>query len=75
MSRVPRISGQKAIRAFKKAGFALDRVCGSHHMLEKTDNPNTLSIPVHAGKTVGVGLLKEQIKAAGLTVQQFIELL
>lgn len=34
-----------------------------------------LSIPVHGGKTVGIGLLARQIKVAGLTVDEFIALL
>ncbi len=75
MPRVPPISGKDAIAAFEKAGFVLARVRGSHHILKHPDNPNRLSIPVHAGKTVGKGLLKSQIENAGLTVAQFIELL
>jgi predicted RNA binding protein YcfA (HicA-like mRNA interferase family) len=34
-----------------------------------------LSIPLHAGKTLGAGLLKSLIEASGLTVEKFIELL
>ena len=75
MSKVPRISGKDAVRAFRKAGFELDRICGSHHMLEKDGHPNTLTIPVHGNTTVGVGLLKSQIEAAGLSVAEFIKLL
>jgi len=34
-----------------------------------------LSIPVHAGKMVRPGLLSNQIKLAGLAVEQFSDLL
>lgn len=61
--------------AFKKAGWILARISGSHQILKHARNPNRLSIPVHAGKIVGKGLLRAQIKAAGLTVAEFIELL
>lgn len=75
MPRIPRISGAEAVAAFERAGWALDRISGSHHILKRAGNPNRLSIPVHKGKNVGKGLLKAQIDAAGLTVAEFIELL
>jgi len=75
MPRIPRISGDDAISAFEKVGFVVARISGSHHILKHPDNPNRLSIPVHSGKTVGKGLLKSQIEAAGLMVADFINLL
>jgi predicted RNA binding protein YcfA (HicA-like mRNA interferase family) len=74
-SKVPRITGEAAVAAFCKAGYGVDRVRGSHHILRHPEKTERLSIPVHKGKTVGVGLLSSQIKLAGLTVEQFIELL
>jgi predicted RNA binding protein YcfA (HicA-like mRNA interferase family) len=75
MPKVPRLSGKDAVRAFKKAGFSEVRTCGSHVILKKDGHAIRLSIPVHSGKTVGTGLLKSQIEAAGLTVEEFIKLL
>lgn len=72
MSKVPRISGQEAVRAFKRAGFYEDRMAGSHCILKKDGHPYILSIPIHGNKTLGKGLLKSQIEAAGLTVDDFI---
>jgi predicted RNA binding protein YcfA (HicA-like mRNA interferase family) len=43
--------------------------------MKKPGHPNRLSIPVHAGKIVGKGLLRAQISAAGLTLDQFKKLL
>lgn len=60
--------------AFKKHGYTLDHVNGSHHIMKKTGSA-TLSIPVHGNETVGKGLLKSQIEAAGLTVEEFTKLL
>jgi predicted RNA binding protein YcfA (HicA-like mRNA interferase family) len=71
MSDVPRVSGKAAIAAFEKAGFDVVRVTGSHHIMKKRGHLHRLSIPVHAGKTVGEGLLKAQIKDAGLTIDEF----
>jgi predicted RNA binding protein YcfA (HicA-like mRNA interferase family) len=75
MANVPRISGAEAVRAFERAGFRHVRTTGSHYILKKDGHRYTLSIPIHKGKTVGVGLLRSQIDAAGLTVERFIELL
>jgi predicted RNA binding protein YcfA (HicA-like mRNA interferase family) len=75
MPSMPRISGQDAVRAFEKAGFRQDRMAGSHCIMKKAGHPYHLSIPLHKGETLGTGLLKSQIEAAGLTVDQFIALL
>lgn len=75
MSDTPRISGKQAVKAFKKAGFEIARKSGSHVIMKKDGHPQRLSIPVHGSKIIGEGLLKSQILAAGLTVEQFRELL
>lgn len=76
MPKIPRISGETAIKAFCQAGFYVDRIRGSHHVLRHPEKPSvSLTIPVHAGKLVGLGLLRSQIKAAGLTIEQFIDLI
>jgi len=75
MAKLPAISGKDAVRAFCKAGYEVDRISGSHHILRHPAKPERLSIPVHAGKTLGRGLLRSQIKVAGLTEDEFIELL
>jgi predicted RNA binding protein YcfA (HicA-like mRNA interferase family) len=74
-SKVPRVTGEEAVKAFCAAGYALDRTTGSHKILKHPDRRERLSIPVHAGKVLGVGLLRSQIKAAGLTVEEFTALL
>lgn len=74
MPKTPKVSGEDAVTAFEGAGFRLVRISGSHHILKK-DGCRRLSIPVHAGKTVGAGLLLSQIKAAGLTVEECVGLL
>ena len=71
MPKVPRITGKEAKKAFEKAGFLEDRMNGSHCILKKPGHRFLLSIPMHDGKTLGVGLLKSQIDAAGLTVDEF----
>jgi predicted RNA binding protein YcfA (HicA-like mRNA interferase family) len=74
MPKLPRITGREAVDAFCRAGYTVDRVKGSHSILKRPGS-NRLTIPVHAGKTVGAGLLLSQIAAAGLTTDEFLALL
>jgi predicted RNA binding protein YcfA (HicA-like mRNA interferase family) len=64
---------EMVIKAFEKAGWTTRGQRGSHVKLTREGNPNTLSIPVHKGKPVKRGLLLDQIKKAGLTVEEFLE--
>lgn len=75
MPSLPRITGAEAVRAFGKAGFEHVRTSGSHAILKKEGHPLVLSVPMHGSKTLGNGLLKSLINAAGLTVEEFIALL
>jgi predicted RNA binding protein YcfA (HicA-like mRNA interferase family) len=73
MPKLPRISGRKAVRAFERAGWEVARQRGSHAVLTKPGSIYTLSIPLH--RVMGPGLLRDQIRKAGLTIEEFIELL
>jgi predicted RNA binding protein YcfA (HicA-like mRNA interferase family) len=73
MPKVPRIAGDKAVGAFCKAGYQVDRQKGSHCILKHPDKTIRLSILVHAGRILGRGLLRRLIKDADLTVEQFRE--
>jgi predicted RNA binding protein YcfA (HicA-like mRNA interferase family) len=66
---------EKAIKAFKTAGWMSRGFRGSHVKLTKVGNPNILSIPVHKGKSIKIGLLKDQIRKSDLTEEEFLELL
>jgi len=74
-NKPPRITGEEAIKAFCRAGYNLDRINGSHHILKHPCKRERLSIPVHKGSILGIGLLCTQIKIAGMTIEQFNNLL
>jgi len=73
MPELPAISGQEAVRAFEKVGWIVARQRGSHVVLTKPGSIFTLSIPLH--DELGPGLLRDQIRKAGLTAEEFITLL
>jgi predicted RNA binding protein YcfA (HicA-like mRNA interferase family) len=69
------LKSEKVIKAFERAGWVNRGFRGSHVKLTKEGNPNILSIPVHKGKTIKIGLLKDQIKRAGLTEEEYLKLI
>ena len=66
---------EKVIKAFERAGWTNRGFRGSHVKLTKLGNPSILSIPIHKGKPVKIGLLKDQIRKADLTEDEFLKLL
>jgi len=56
MSRRPRITGKELVAALRRAGFAVVRTKGSHRRLRHADGRVT-TVSVHAGETIGPGLL------------------
>jgi predicted RNA binding protein YcfA (HicA-like mRNA interferase family) len=74
MAKLPVISGQEALRAFCKKAYVLDHQTGSHLILRQASPPNRrLTIPNH--KELAKGTLRSIIREAGLTVEEFVELL
>lgn len=74
MPRLPSITPDEAIRAFEKAGFRRKRQKGSHVFLNREGHHTMLCIPVHAGD-LKRGVLRSEIRKAGLTVEEFLNLL
>ena len=60
------VTGKHFIKVLLKHGWQLKRVNGSHHIFMKTGRIERISVPVHANKTLKVGLLKSLMKIAGL---------
>ncbi len=73
MSGLHNLKPDRVVKAFERAGWTNEGQRGSHVKLTREGNPNILSIPVHKGKTVKIGLLVDQIKKAGLTVEAFLK--
>ncbi|MGI6483696.1 MAG: type II toxin-antitoxin system HicA family toxin [Methanobacterium sp.] len=63
----------KTVKAFKKAGWTMKRQTGSHIIMEKAVYIATLSIPNH--NEIKKGTLRNLIKDAKLTIEEFLDLL
>ena len=74
MSKLPAPTGKDVVAAIQKAGFSTIRIRGSHHFMRHADGRTTL-IPVHAGETIGPGLLSKILRDCEITREDFIALL
>jgi predicted RNA binding protein YcfA (HicA-like mRNA interferase family) len=75
MSRkLPAVNGADVIRAMGRAGFIAVRVRGSHHVLQHPYG-RKIVVPVHAGETIGPGLLRKILRDTGITKEEFRTLL
>lgn len=72
MPRLPNLSGRQVVKAFGSDGWGMVRQRGSHMILTKPGHTATLSVPDH--KEVAKGTLRILIRAAGLTVDEFLKL-
>lgn len=70
MPRLPVISGKQAISAFVRLGWVIHRQKGSHVTLKRDGSTYLITIPLH--DPLGRGLLRDQIRKADITVEDFI---
>jgi len=73
MPKLPKISGQKAVKTFRRAGWIIARQKGSHIIMTKEESVVILSVPLH--DELDRGTLRGLISLAGLTVDEFVALL
>ena len=67
------MSGRQVVKALAKVGYIKDRQKGSHIVLRQVQSPHRrLVVPDH--KEMAKGTLRKIIKQAGLTVEEFNDL-
>jgi len=74
MTKLPSLTGKELLAVLSKAGFQLIRVRGSHHFLRHADGRSTV-VPVHAGESIGPGLLLRILRDCDLTREELESLL
>jgi len=74
--KLPRVTGDEALRALLQAGFEVVRVKGSHHFLSHPqDRTRWATVPAHSARDLPPGVLYNILKSARLTVEEFKMLL
>ncbi|HVA29035.1 MAG TPA: type II toxin-antitoxin system HicA family toxin [Candidatus Baltobacteraceae bacterium] len=73
-SKLPVVDEAAVVRVLKRAGFELEHINGSHHIMRNPDGRKS-SVPIHAGKTLRRGLLASILKDDRLSVEEFRQFL
>ena len=71
--KLPIVNGQKMIKILSLKGFKPVRQRSSHVQL-KNDKGILVTIPVHSGKDVSIGVLNKILRDAEISREEYIEL-
>ena len=74
MPRLPTVSPRQVVGVLQRAGFEIDRQTGSHVVLYRAGDNARVVVPWH-DRDLGRGLTLRIIKSAGLSRDEFIDLL
>ena len=73
--KLPVVSGHQVIRVLERIGYQIVRQKGSHIRLRDENDPEHLPITVPDHRTLKPGLLRQILRDASLTVDEFVDLL
>ncbi|MGZ3301183.1 MAG: type II toxin-antitoxin system HicA family toxin [Isosphaeraceae bacterium] len=74
MSKLPALTGKEVAATLERAGFSVIRTRSSHHFMRDPDGRTTV-VPIHAGETIGPGLMGKILRDCELTREEFALLL
>ena len=60
------ISGRDFARLLQRKGWQLSRISGSHHICIYPGRRERLVVPIHGYQSLKIGLLRNQMKIAGI---------
>ena len=73
MPKLPRISGQEALRVLKRLGFEQVRQRGSHVILKKMTPEGAVGCALPMHQQLAVGTLAGILKQAGVSQDEFLD--
>ncbi len=71
--KIPAVSGKKMVKILSMRGFQVVRQRSSHIQM-KDSKGRFVTIPIHAGKDVSVGITLKILRDAEISRDEFIEL-
>jgi predicted RNA binding protein YcfA (HicA-like mRNA interferase family) len=69
-TKLPVINAKALIKILEEKGFNFSRQSGSH-AIYANQNGTKVTVPLHGKKDIGKGLLKQIMRDAGLTIEDF----
>jgi predicted RNA binding protein YcfA (HicA-like mRNA interferase family) len=70
MPPLPRITGRELVRALGKLSWVVTTQKGSHAQLKHPSRGGRVTVPLHAGETIGPGLLRSIMSQAGISAEE-----
>jgi predicted RNA binding protein YcfA (HicA-like mRNA interferase family) len=71
---VPVVTGAQVVRALERTGFEMVRVSGSHRVMRHADGRSVV-VPVHAGRDMPKGTLRNILAIIGMSADDLRGLL
>jgi predicted RNA binding protein YcfA (HicA-like mRNA interferase family) len=75
MPPVPRVTGRELVRALGRLGWVVVAQRGSHAQPRHPSRGGRVTVPLHAGETLGPRLVASILAQAGLTADELREVL
>ena len=72
MPKLRRVSGEQAVRALKRLGFALIRQRGSHVVMKKKTPEENIGCVVPLHKELAVGTIRGILRQAKISPDEFM---
>ena len=70
MPPLPRLAGREIMKALQRLGWEVVAQRGSHAQLKHPEGRGRVTVPLHAGETIGPGLLRSILAQAGITAEE-----
>ncbi len=72
--RLPPMNAREVIAILETAGWYVDHVTGSHHIMRHPDKTGRVPVPYHGNRDIKIAVLRSIIRQAGMTVAEFMNL-
>jgi predicted RNA binding protein YcfA (HicA-like mRNA interferase family) len=69
VANLPRPSGKAMVRFLQSQGFAVVRITGSHHIMQRGSRQT--NVPVHGNQTLKIGTLRSILRDIGMSPAEF----
>ena len=74
MNKLPALTGGELLNALLRTGFTVVRIRESHHFARHSDGRATV-VAVHAGETIGPGLMAKMLRDLAMSREELASLL
>jgi predicted RNA binding protein YcfA (HicA-like mRNA interferase family) len=71
---LPAVPGAKVVKALERAGFTVVRISGSDRVMPHPDG-RTVVVPIHAGRDIAKGTLRNILAIIGMDAEELRNLL